>query len=253
MPSPVARRTKHAMPTAFYIYLPRSGRRLRLVGRISADPRRAIANMNFQLIEAWRRFRAGSGIECRLTVSVAPQHDFEVRRCRLTNPAIAHDGSNLRATWNGCCARRRPMQIIRRFPSCLLKRSSCQTAARSWPDVGPAIATNRILGVSHDRVRTARSSCQHGSIRNESLAFIGRGRTLVSPLALEPAPGVERRLRSGARSDRKLAYGSSIGTGRNSRNRIFCWRFPTVASDVDIALARIESSLHIAGDTCAGC
>ena len=123
-------------------------------------------------------------IECRLSICVAPQHDFELRRCRLTN----------RGSWP------RRIELTSYVEFALASReadanhpafSKLFIETEFWPRERTILARRRPRGADepeHWGFHRLLLDAADGDVQFESnrKRFIGRGRSTVRPQALDP-------------------------------------------------------------------
>ena len=158
---------------------------------------------------------------CRLTVCVAPDHDFELRRCRLDQsrqPAAAdrtHELRRIRARQPGC--RRQPSDVRQ-----AVRRDGVSAASRrrSSPAGGRAAPTSRSGLASIACWSMARLPTASVEFETNRKRFIGRGRSIAAPQALDPGAqltGDEGPVLDPIGSLRTVV---ALAAGRESRRRV---------------------------------
>ena len=189
--------------------------------------------------------RCDRSVECRLAVCVAPSLDLEIRRCTLTNHGKRHRSIELTSymEWVLCS-----QEADANHPAF----SKLFVETQVLPDRGAILAKRRPRGGDevevwgfHTIVTEPLDSVPAPvQFETNRAAFIGRGRNLSRPLALDPG-----RVLSGQAGPVLDPIGSLRTAVRlepgETREISFSLGFSHSRSDVDIALARIESSLHI--------
>ncbi|MCI0332775.1 MAG: glycosyl transferase [Planctomycetes bacterium] len=132
-------------------------------------------------------FRVDRGIECRLTVCVSPQHDFEIRLCRLKNLDERRRCLEVTSYLEWVLGSREGDAGHPAFSKLFVETDYC-------PQRGAILARRRprhcdeapLWGfhtVAFDPTTSSRGAV---SFETNRTRFIGRGRTLERPKALEP-------------------------------------------------------------------
>jgi cyclic beta-1,2-glucan synthetase len=129
--------------------------------------------------------RTDRGIECRLAVCVAPEHDIELRRCRLTN-----HGSNPR--WIELTSYVEFVLASREADAHHPVFSKLFIETEFWPERSTILARRRPRSSEeperwgfHRLLTDANQSVGDVQFETHRAAFIGRGRSLAHPRALD--------------------------------------------------------------------
>jgi cyclic beta-1,2-glucan synthetase len=130
--------------------------------------------------------RIDRGIECRLSICVSPQQDLEIRRCRLTNVGETARRIELTSYLEWVLGSRDADASHPAFSKLFVETSV-------WPERNAVLARRRprhadeprLLGFHSVVAGPATTALGHVRFETNRARFIGRGRTLCNPQALD--------------------------------------------------------------------
>ena len=183
-------------------------------------------NMNFMAGSGTAEIsRLDNGIECRLTVCVAPQQDLEVRRCRLTNSSDRSRRIELTSyvEWMLCSPEADASHPV--FSKLFVETQFCSDRRAILARRRPRHSDESEFWGLHTIVcDDLGPSARPVQFETNRLRFIGRGRTLASPLALERGAGLSGDCGPMLDPIASLRVEVALGPGESSRNRICAGR-----------------------------
>ncbi len=131
--------------------------------------------------------RVDRGIECRLAVGVSPQHDFEIRLCRLKNLDKRRRCFEVTSYLEWVLCGREGDACHPAFSKLFVETDFCAERsailARRRPRHSDEAPLWGFHAVAFDPATTSRDAV---SFETNRARFIGRGRTLERPIAMEP-------------------------------------------------------------------
>jgi len=125
-------------------------------------------------------------IECRLTVCVVPQHDFELRRCRLTNRSGRPRQIELTSYVEFVLATREADANHPTFSKLFIETEYRPREGVILARRRPRSATEAEIFAFHRMFPDDRGAVSEVEFETNRKQFVGRGRSAARPLSLDP-------------------------------------------------------------------